>query len=52
LTKLPSNRVSPELAEKIQEKYLSPKPKHKLPPRPPRVVKGGAKKKVKPDSGR
>jgi hypothetical protein len=48
--KLPGNRISHELAEKIRRKYLSPKPKPKQPPRPPRVVKSGAKRKGQSDS--
>ena len=50
--KLPPNNISPELAERIREKYLSPTPKPKPPPRPPRVVKGGAKRKGRSDSER
>jgi hypothetical protein len=47
--RLPSNTISPELAKKIREKYLSPKPTRKLPSRPVRVVKGGAKRKERSD---
>ena len=50
--KLPPNNVSPELAEKIRKKYLSAKPSSKPPPRPPRVVRGGAKRKGQSDSER
>ena len=50
--KLPSNNISPELAKRIREKYLSLKPTRKSPTRPPRVVKGGAKRKGRSDSGR
>jgi hypothetical protein len=50
--KLPPNNISRELAEKIREKYLSPRPKPNTPLRPPRVVKGDAKEKGRSDSGR
>jgi hypothetical protein len=49
--KLPPNNISPELARKLREKYLVPKPTSKPPPRTPRVVKGGVKRKGQSDSG-
>ena len=52
MMKLPSNDISPELLKKIREKYSPPKPTPKSPLRPPRVVKGGAKRKREADSGR
>ena len=52
MMRLPTNSISPELAKKLREKYLSPNPSRKPPPRPPRVVKGGGKGKGGSDSER